>query len=189
LCGRKGHTVLKCYKRFDHNFTGEDKSVSSVVASSYEVDTNWYANSSATDHIMANLEKLTTRDKYMGQDQVHTASGSGMKINQVGNSIIHTSSRDLCLNNILYVPKGSKNLISIHHFTCDNQIFFELHPLYFLIKDRTSRKVLHQSKVEKGLYPLKSLEKQVFGVIKPSRMAQSSRSSLTVNCAASVKSQ
>jgi hypothetical protein len=40
LCGRKGHTVLKCYKRFDRNYTGEDKSVSLAVASSYEVDTN-----------------------------------------------------------------------------------------------------------------------------------------------------
>jgi hypothetical protein len=100
---------------------------------------------------------------------VHTASGSGMKIDQVGNLVIHTPSCDIYLNNVLYVPEASKNLVSIHRFTYDNQVFLELHLWYFLIKDRTSRKVLHQGKVEKGLYPLKPLEKQVFGVTKPSQ--------------------
>jgi hypothetical protein len=59
---------------------------------------------------------------------VHTASGSDMKIDQVGNSVIHKPSHDLCLNNVLYVPETSKDLVSIHRFTHDNQVFFELHP-------------------------------------------------------------
>jgi hypothetical protein len=141
-----------------------------LVVTSYEVDINWYANSGATDHITTDLEKLTTRDKYLGHDQVHTACGSSMIIDQVGNSAIHTPSHDMSLNNILYFPKASKNLVSVHHFTRDNHTFLELHPWHFLIKDRASRKVLHHDKVEKGLYPLKSLEKQVLSVIKPSQM-------------------
>jgi hypothetical protein len=54
LCGKKGHTVQKCFKRFDRSFTGEDK-VAYVATSSYEVDTNWYADSGATDHITGDL--------------------------------------------------------------------------------------------------------------------------------------
>jgi hypothetical protein len=48
------------------------------------VDTNWYTDTGATDHITGELEKLTVRDKYHDTDQVHTASGVGMRINQIG---------------------------------------------------------------------------------------------------------
>jgi hypothetical protein len=122
LCGKKGHIVLRCWKRFNRNFTGEEKSASVAVAS-YEVDTNWYVDPGATDHVTGDLEKLTTRDKYLGNEQVHTASGSGMRIDQIDHTIIHTPSRDLSLNNILYVPDSSKNLVSIHRLTCDNHVF------------------------------------------------------------------
>jgi histone deacetylase 1/2 len=94
LCGKEGHTVLKCYKRFDTSFTGaqEHKSASSVV--SYGVDTNWYVDSGAMDNITGELEKLTMRDEYSGNDQIHTASGAGMEIKQTGQSIVHTVDRN-----------------------------------------------------------------------------------------------
>jgi hypothetical protein len=41
---------------------------------SYGVDTNWYVNSDATDHVTSELEKLTVQDKYGGHHQVHSAS-------------------------------------------------------------------------------------------------------------------
>jgi hypothetical protein len=157
---------MKCFKRFDCSYTGEEKLAS---AASYDVDTNWYANSGATDHITSDLEKLSVQDKYLGNDQIHTASGSGMEIDQIGHSIIHTPNHNLALNNVLYVPQASKNLVSIHHFTRDNHVFLELHPWHFLIKDWTSRRVLHHGKVEMGLYPLKSVEKQVLAATKPSQ--------------------
>jgi hypothetical protein len=69
LCGKEGHTVIKCYKRFDTSFTGvaENKSASLATAS-YSVDTNWYIDSGATDNITRELEKLTVRDEYSGND-------------------------------------------------------------------------------------------------------------------------
>jgi hypothetical protein len=56
LCG-KTHLVFKCYKRFDPNFMGEERSVN--VAHSYGVDSNWYVDSGAVDHVTGELEKLT----------------------------------------------------------------------------------------------------------------------------------
>jgi hypothetical protein len=35
LCGKKGHTVMKCFKRFDQNYTGEEKST--AAATSYNM--------------------------------------------------------------------------------------------------------------------------------------------------------
>ena len=80
LCGKEGHTVLRCCKRFDASFTGPPQKSTSWATSSYGVDTNWYKDSDATDHITGELEKLTVRDKYDGGEQVHAANGTGMEI-------------------------------------------------------------------------------------------------------------
>ena len=52
----------------------------SAATSSYGVDTNWYMDTAATDHIIGELEKLTVHDKYHGREQVHAANGTGMRL-------------------------------------------------------------------------------------------------------------
>jgi hypothetical protein len=43
LCGKEGHTVLRCYKRFDASFTGvPDNKYASSATTNYDVDSNWY---------------------------------------------------------------------------------------------------------------------------------------------------
>lgn len=104
LCSIEGHTVIRCFKRFDATFTSKQQEQRQASSADYGIDTNWYTDTGATDHITGELEKLTTRDKYTDNDQVHTASGAGMRISQIGHSTIRTPSRDLILNNVLYVP-------------------------------------------------------------------------------------
>jgi hypothetical protein len=96
LCDHEGHTIQTLYKHFDRSFTGfqENKSALSTTVS-YGVDTNWYTNTGATDHITGELEKLTMRDKYNGNDQVHTASGASMEIDQIGHSFVRTPTHPL----------------------------------------------------------------------------------------------
>lgn len=48
-----------------------------AAAPQYDVDTNWYMDNGATDHITSDLEKLTVRERYTGGEQIHTANGSG----------------------------------------------------------------------------------------------------------------
>jgi hypothetical protein len=135
LCGKIDHVVLKCWKRFNHSFTGEEKYVN-VAANSYSIDTSWYLDTGATDHITSNLDKLSMKGKYTGGDQV-------MDITHVGHSTIHTHDHDIVLKNILHVPQASKNLVSVHKLTFDNDAFMEFHPYFFLIKDGASRRILH----------------------------------------------
>jgi hypothetical protein len=134
------------------------------------MDQNWYVDTSATDNITSDLEKLAIRDKYNGGDQIHTASGAGMEIKHIGHSIVHTPTRNLHLNNVLHVPKAAKNLISVHRLTKDNSAFLEFHPDYFLIKDQVTKNTILRGSCRKGLYPLppSSTIKQAFGVVKPS---------------------
>jgi hypothetical protein len=98
--------VIRCYKRFDTSFQGvqENKFAASAITNSYGIDTNWYTDTGATDDITGELEKLSMKDDYTGGDQVHTASGSGMEISQFGRSYVHTTDRNLVLNNLLFVP-------------------------------------------------------------------------------------
>lgn len=137
---------------------------------SYGVDTNWYVDSGATNHITGELDKVTMREKYRGQDHIHTASGEGMKIRHVGHSIIKTPRRKIHLRKILQVPSASKNLLSIHRIAIDNHVFLEFHPFFFLIKDQTTKKVLYRGRCVRRLYPLipeiRRFNKQVYGVTK-----------------------
>ena len=92
-----------------------------------------------------------------------------MEIDQIGRSFVRTPNKDLVLNNVLYVPQASKNLVSVHKLAHDNDTFFEFHSSYFLIKDQTTKQVLLRGRCEGGLYPLKSFRfpnKQAHGVTK-----------------------
>jgi hypothetical protein len=174
-CGKTGHWALHCYKRFDVNYTGEEKHVNTVTTS-YIVDTDWYTDTGASDHITSDLDKLTTREKCSGSDQVHAASGSCMPIAHIGQSTIHARNRNLVLKDILYVSNASKNLVSAHKFTHDNNAFFEFQNWYFYLKDWDTRNLLLHERCKNGLYPLPleasvsgtSSNKHVFIVIKPS---------------------
>lgn len=109
LCGKEGHTVIHCYKRFDASFIGiPDPKSASTTTTSYGTDSNWYMDTWATDHITGELDKLTIMDKYSGGDQVHTTNEACMVINQIGHSVLHTPSKDLVLKNILHFPPSNK---------------------------------------------------------------------------------
>jgi hypothetical protein len=97
------------------------------------------------------------RDDYTGNDEIHRASGAGMEIKKIGQSIVHTPDRNLLLNNVLFAPDANKNLISVHHFTTDNNAFIELHPDFFLVKDQATKRTLLRGRCKRGLYPLQSI--------------------------------
>jgi hypothetical protein len=93
-----------------------------------------------------------------------------MQISHIGQTTVNTPSRDLHLNNVLYVPKANKNLVSVHRLTSDNSAFIEFHPDFFVIKDQATRSTLLRGQCRRGLYPLpaSSTIKHAFGVTKPS---------------------
>jgi len=146
------------------------------------VDTNWYVDSGATDHITSDLEKLLFRDKYRGGEQVLSANGAGMQINHVGHSTLFSPIRDIHLNNVLHVPSAHKSLVSAHRLVKDNNAFLELHPHHFSLKEQVTKKTLLEGRCKDGLYPLKSHSsnhtppnKQVLGVVKASTSLWHSR--------------
>jgi hypothetical protein len=136
-----------------------------------QVHTNWYTDSGATAHITGELEKLSSRERYNGSDQIHAANGEGMAISHIGKATVHNQNRDLNLNHILHVPRATKNLVSVHRLAKDINVFLEFHPHVFFIKDRDTRTTLLKGRSHQGLYPLPTVlpfKKNVLGVNKPS---------------------
>jgi hypothetical protein len=177
---KPNHSALECWYRFEEDFQPNNgKNVG--YSTTYGVDTKWYADTGAFDHITSELDKLTMKEKYGGRDQVHTANGTGMHISNIGHTTLHSSVRDLHLKNVLHVPSARKNLASVHRITSDNNVFLEFHPKFFLIKDRATKTTLHQGRCEGGLYPLELSQKeskqskQVFGFGRPSTSRWHSR--------------
>ena len=74
ICKKFGHPASECWWRYSDNNDDDDSYTEEKGA--YGVDTNWYMDSGATDHITRELHKMTTRDTYKGHDQVHNASGA-----------------------------------------------------------------------------------------------------------------
>jgi hypothetical protein len=156
LCGKLGH-VVQCYrKRFDRDFTGEEK-MANMVTSPYGVNTNWCTDTGTTDHITSELDKLTMKGKCGGHEQVHAANGARMHISHIGHTSFHTPLRKIHLNKVLFVPKAHKILVSIHHFTKDNNVYLQYHPHHFFVKDQATKRTLLESKCEGSLYPLPSV--------------------------------
>jgi histone deacetylase 1/2 len=59
------------------------------------------------------------------------ANGTGMEIDCVGHSKLHSQNSVFHLNKILHVPNASKSLISANYLACDNNAYFKFHPHHF----------------------------------------------------------
>jgi hypothetical protein len=80
VCFKPGHMANRCWHRFDESYEPDPRHLAAAATNSYNIDMNWYTDTGATDHITGDLEKLSIRDKYHGEEQIHTASGGGIKI-------------------------------------------------------------------------------------------------------------
>ncbi|XP_048574139.1 glycine-rich RNA-binding protein GRP2A-like [Triticum urartu] len=67
ICGKAGHDAYHCWKRFEKNFKRKEKKTNSA-ATSYGVNTNWYIDTAATNHVTSELDKLATHECYSGID-------------------------------------------------------------------------------------------------------------------------
>jgi hypothetical protein len=86
---KRRHTVGWCCHHFDEDYIPEERTVAATTAP-HHGDNSWYTDSGATDHITSDLVKLSIQDKYTGNDQIHTASGSSMNMSHNGHNTIHT---------------------------------------------------------------------------------------------------
>ena len=79
--------------------------------------------------------------------------GPGLKITHSGSLTLPFPKLTFQVQDTLCVPTINQNLISVHHFTKNNNVFLEFHPSCFFVKDQQTREILLQEPCENGVYP------------------------------------
>lgn len=69
-------------------------------------------------------------------------------------SNLTTSDCDLSLNNVSHASQLNTNLVYVHPFFVDNDIFIELYSDFFCLKEKFSRRLLHKGPLDRGFYKL-----------------------------------
>jgi hypothetical protein len=82
-----------------------------------------------------NLNQLNLGNReYKGKQLLYMGNGKSAYISHIGNASIN-GTRQLYLKNLLRVPLIRKNLMSVSQFAKDNNVYFEFHSTYCLVKD------------------------------------------------------
>jgi hypothetical protein len=146
LCDQLGHTAKTCPQ-----FNSQNVSVNCATTSTGK-DKTWLLDSAASHNITGDLSNLSIHSEYDGTDEVILGDGSGLAVSHVGSLALHSPSRTFTLRDTLCVPNLCKNLISVHHLTKQNNVFVELHPFHFFVKDTTTGAILLRGACNNGIY-------------------------------------
>lgn len=122
-----------------HTFTASPETVA---------DVNSYADSGATNHVTVDYNTVANPTEYGGTTCVTIGNGNNLKISHVGNASLTNGRNKLNLENVLYVPTISKNLMNVSQLTQDNRIFIEFHDSYCVVKDNDRGQTLMKGTLE-----------------------------------------
>ncbi|CAM8992261.1 unnamed protein product [Rhodiola kirilowii] len=77
ICHIFGHDALSCHNRFNEAYTSDEIRSGNIADRRTSSDGQWYLDSGATDHLTAELDRLTLQEKYTGHDKIQAANGAG----------------------------------------------------------------------------------------------------------------
>lgn len=106
ICGRPGHTAVKCYNRFDNSYNGVTNA--RAFSSLQVADQNgkeWFPYSGASAHVTASPTNLQAATTYNGNDTVMVADGTYLPITHVALSLSLTRQVKSILMTFLYVQR------------------------------------------------------------------------------------
>ncbi|KAG8478760.1 hypothetical protein CXB51_028634 [Gossypium anomalum] len=132
---------------YDSNFNSTDSYVLMPVGS-----TSWCLDSDATHHVCKNASELHGSTPYTGTSSLLMGNGVSSKISSIRSTNFTTEKKLLHLTNVLCVSSIRRNLLSVSKFATDNNVFFEFHPSYCVIKDIQTQEILMRGQVRDGLY-------------------------------------
>jgi hypothetical protein len=99
---------------------------------------DWFVDTGATDHMTTSPTNLQQSVPFSGDSKVMFGNGNHLPISHVGHTTLHNN---ICLNDILVVPKLTNNLLSVSKLTQDNPLgcpFLSISFLYSGSDDKTS---------------------------------------------------
>ena len=145
-CDQTGHAAKNFPKLQSSTMTAN------CVGPSDGQENKWLSDFTASHNITGDLQNLSIHSEYDSTDEVLFSDGTGLVITHIGSLTLPMPKKTFHIHDTLYVPHIHKNLISVHHFTKHYNIFLELHPLYFLMKEQSIEAILLRGARENGVY-------------------------------------
>lgn len=162
ICGRFGHSAVRCYNRFDQEFESQDTVHTALAAvrltdQEQQSGQDWFPDYAASAHITNSQSQLQSSEPYLGNDQVIVGNGDYLPITHVGSIAIHTPQGTLPLRNVLVCPSITKSLLSVSKLTKDYPCEFTFDDECVCVKDKGTKRVIAQGRMVKDLYVLKDM--------------------------------
>ncbi|KAH9664249.1 Integrase catalytic domain-containing protein [Citrus sinensis] len=153
ICLRPGHTANICWKLEEFITSSAYRpppnrgpKAAYLANMDAPVDNNWYLDSGATHHLTNDMNNVNGAEPFAGNSKLIVGNGVGLCITHIGSVVLRMldalNYSDLKLNNILLVPKITKNLISISQLTKDNNIVVEFTNSFCFVKDKVKNSVM-----------------------------------------------
>ncbi|GKE29456.1 ribonuclease H-like domain-containing protein [Tanacetum coccineum] len=111
-------------------------------------------NTGASSHLANNTSIVTSFSNSSMYPSVFIGYGHSILVTHTGHSFLHTSSKPLQLNHILFTPHTINNLISVHQFTRDTDVSVEFDAYGFSVKDYQTGRLLLCCDSTGDLYPV-----------------------------------
>ncbi|XP_070679388.1 uncharacterized protein [Malus domestica] len=161
VCGNLYHTAETCFQQNGtssmsamHAATTNGSYSSFSAPSAPSQQQVWLTDSSANHHMTSKMGNLSLSTPYPSNKIIQTANGAGLAISHIGSSLLRTPMQPIRLNSILYVPKLSQNLLSVHKICLDNNCWMIFDTFSFWIQDKTTGRILYKGLCHNGLYPI-----------------------------------
>lgn len=156
-CNRPNHLTKDCrqLQKFLTNFGVQPQA--NMTTLGHVPPQPWLFDSGASHHVTSDLSNLSTYSDYGGPDVINLGDGSGLSITHKGNSSIHTPTKSLVHDNVLYAPALRQNLVSVAKFCKSNNVSLEFFPDYFLVKDLRTGAPLLRGQNHNDVYVASSL--------------------------------
>ena len=103
-----------------------------------------------TNHFTTDLQNLSLATPFPSTETIQTANGAGLSISHIGSFIIHTRTQKLKLNSVLYVPRITQNLLSVHIICLDNNCWLIFDAFNFWIQDKATGMNLYKGSAVMG---------------------------------------
>lgn len=96
----------------------------SVPSTSHSNPQVWLTDFGATNHMTADLSNLSLASSYLTSETIQLANGEGLPASHIGSTVFNIPKinyvHPIKLNYVLYVPKLTQNLLSVHRIYLDN---------------------------------------------------------------------
>lgn len=92
ICGRMGHTTLKCYNRFDNNY--QSNVVFNSLCVTDEHGREWFPYSGASAHVTSSASHIQDVHPYEGTDAIMVGDGAYLPITHTGSATITSASAE-----------------------------------------------------------------------------------------------